>query len=72
MASTAEEDRGEGVEFIHESDGRVTARDRLTGVVSFGETRVEALRMLADALDAHEAAEEYPDEEVPESDAPWL
>ncbi|WP_135829635.1 type II toxin-antitoxin system HicB family antitoxin [Halorussus halobius] len=72
MASRATDDGPDGVEFVQEPDGRVTATDRRTGVASFGETRVEALRMLADALESHEAAEAYPDDEVPESDAPWL
>lgn len=72
MASRADDDRPDGVEFVREADGRVTATDRRTGVSSFGETRSEALRMLADALESHEAADEHPDEAVPESDAPWL
>jgi len=42
-----------GVEFIHEDDGRVTARHVESGVASFGDTEVEALRQLADALDSH-------------------
>lgn len=48
------------------------ARDELTGVASQGETRAEALAMLAEALELH-------DREVPEdttepepSDAPWF
>jgi predicted RNase H-like HicB family nuclease len=70
------------VDFIHEDDGRVTARDRETGVASFGETKAEALRMLAEALELHESGgesvtdedldewgldpEEFDDEELPE------
>lgn len=42
-----------GVEFVHEDDGRVTARHLESGVASFGETEAEALRELADALDSH-------------------
>lgn len=72
MASRAKDDGPDGVEFVQEPDGRVTATDRRTGVASFGETRAEAVRMLADAIESDEAAEEYPDEKVPESDAPWL
>ncbi|QCJ45936.1 hypothetical protein [Haloprofundus sp. MHR1] len=53
MASTTRKNDDGGVEFVHESDGQVTARDIETGVASFGETRAEALRMLADALDAY-------------------
>ena len=55
MASaTREESPEEGVEFIHEDGGRITARDLETGVASFGETKTEALRMLAEALELHE------------------
>jgi hypothetical protein len=43
----------DGVEFIHEDDGRVTARHVGSGVASFGDTETEALRQLADALDSH-------------------
>lgn len=46
-------DPPEGVEFIQEDDGRVTARHIKTGVASFGDTEAEALRQLADALDSH-------------------
>lgn len=55
MASMTREDGpDEGVEFIHEDDGRITARDTETGVASYGETKAEALRMLAEALELHE------------------
>jgi hypothetical protein len=53
MASTTRDKGNGGVEFVHEDDGRVTATDIETGVASFGDDRAEALRMLADALDAH-------------------
>ena len=54
MASTTRDrDESEGVVFIHEEDGSITAKDIGTGVASFGETESEALRQLADALDAH-------------------
>lgn len=43
----------DGVEFIREDDGRVTARHVESGVASFGGTETEALRQLADALDSH-------------------
>jgi hypothetical protein len=72
MASKADDDGPDGVKFVQEADGRVTATDRRTGVSSFGDSRAEALRMLADALESHGAADEYPDEDVPKSDAPWL
>lgn len=55
MASATRDDPlEEGVEFIHEDDGRITARDIETGVASFGESKTEALRMLAEALELHE------------------
>lgn len=55
MASTTRKDEpDEGVEFIHEDDGRITARDTETGVASYGETKAEALRMLAEALELHD------------------
>lgn len=59
MASaTRDESPEEGVEFIHEGDGKITARDLETGVASFGETKTEALRMLAEALELHEGGGE--------------
>jgi hypothetical protein len=59
MASaTNDESPEEGVEFIHEDDGQITARDLETGVASFGETKTEALRMLAEALELHEGGGE--------------
>lgn len=55
MASATREDSSEeGVEFIHEEGGRITARDLETGVASYGETKTEALHMLAEALELHE------------------
>ena len=72
MASTASDESADGVTFIYEPDGRVTATDTKTGVASFGDTRAEALRMLADALEADEGADELSDDDVPPSDAPWL
>jgi len=53
MASATRENQSEGVEFIHEDDGRITARDIETGVASYGETKAEALAMLAEALELH-------------------
>jgi predicted RNase H-like HicB family nuclease len=54
MASTTRDEGDVGVRFIHEDDGDVTALDEETGVASCGETKAEALRMLADALELHE------------------
>ena len=61
--TTREEPPEEGVEFVHEDDGRVTARDRESGVASYGETKAEALRMLAEALELHEGGGEPADDE---------
>lgn len=55
MASTSKEDEPEkGVEFIHEDDGSITARDLETGLARGGATRSEALSQLAEALELHE------------------
>lgn len=43
-----ESDDEEGVEFVQEDDGSITARDKETGVASFGDTKAEALAMLAE------------------------
>ena len=84
MASTPRDDRHatEGVRFIHEDDGRLTAIDEETGVASYGDSKAEALRMLAEALELHEGggdpvtaedldefgfdSDEFDDEELPE------
>jgi len=58
MATASDEPNGGGVTFIHEEDGRITAVDEETGVASFGETKAEALHMLADALELHEGGGE--------------
>jgi predicted RNase H-like HicB family nuclease len=54
MASATRDEESDGVVFIHEEDGSITARDIETGVASFGDTKSEALRMLAEALELHE------------------
>jgi len=51
--STLAKDPPDGVKFVQEDDGRVTARHIESGVASFGESETEALRQLADALDSH-------------------
>jgi len=60
MASSTSADNGdgEGVTFIHEEDGSITARDEETGVASYGDTKSQALRMLAEALELHEGGGE--------------
>lgn len=70
MSALADEDdtRKEGVDFVHEDDGRITAVDIETGVASFGETKAEALAMLAEALALHsgEAGEPVTDDDLRE------
>lgn len=53
MASVSRDRNGDGVQFVHEKDGSITAVDEETGVALFGETKAEALRMLAEALELH-------------------
>lgn len=54
MASpTRDESAEEGVEFVHEYDGSITAIDLETGIARGGETKAQALRMLADVLALH-------------------
>ena len=50
MASTSRDRTQDGVEFIHEDDGSVTARDLETGLARGGATRAEALAQLAEVL----------------------
>lgn len=52
-ADTAEGRRDTGVEYIYEDDGRITARDVESGIASDGQTKSEALAMLAEALELH-------------------
>ena len=58
MSATTGNRREEGVEFVHEDDGSITARDIETDVASFGETKAEALAMLAEALALHDSGGE--------------
>jgi len=67
MASASRDRNGDGVKFVHEEDGSITAVDEETGVASFGETKAEALRMLAEALELHEGGgEPVTDEDLEE------
>lgn len=52
MAVHADRDDGdtEGVEFIHEDDGSITARDLETGLARGGDSKAEALAQLAEVL----------------------
>lgn len=60
MASTTRdrEDDSEGVEFVREDDGSITARDLETGLARGGDTRAEALAQLAEVLELHEGGGE--------------
>jgi len=48
------------------------AKDESSGVASQGETKVEALENLAEALDLHNRPVSETDEEAEPSTAPWL
>lgn len=50
MARTTRGDHSNAVEFVHEDDGSVTARDLETGLARGGRTRGEALKHLAEVL----------------------
>lgn len=59
MASaTRDPDRLEGVEFVREDDGTITAKDLETGLARGGDTRSEALAQLAEVLELHEGGGE--------------
>jgi hypothetical protein len=61
MASATDdkkEEPPEGVEFIKEDDGTITARDLETGLARGGESRAEALAQLAEVLELHEGGGE--------------
>lgn len=59
MASTTREGEDpDGVEFVREDDGSITARDLETGLARGGDTRAEALASLAEVLELHEGGGE--------------
>lgn len=58
MATTSSDDRSEGVEFIYEDDGSITARDLESGLARGGDTKAEALAQLAEVLKLHEGGGE--------------
>jgi predicted RNase H-like HicB family nuclease len=49
-ATRREDDGPDGIEFIREDDGTITARDLETGLARGGDTRAEALTQLAEVL----------------------
>lgn len=54
MASATRDDEPEGVVFVREGDGSITAKDLETGLARGGATRAEALAQLAEVLELHE------------------
>ena len=49
-ATRREDDGPDGIEFIREDDGTITARDLKTELARGGDTRAEALAQLAEVL----------------------
>ncbi|WP_311172538.1 type II toxin-antitoxin system HicB family antitoxin [Halobellus ordinarius] len=59
MASTTRDaPDDEGVIFIREDDGSITAKDLETGLARGGDSRAEALRYLSEVLELHEGGGE--------------
>ncbi|MGB9964105.1 hypothetical protein [Halobacterium sp. CBA1126] len=54
MASASRDPDDDGVHFVHEDDGSVTAVDEETGLARRWETKSDALSQLAEALALHE------------------
>jgi predicted RNase H-like HicB family nuclease len=57
---------------IRQSDGYFVARDEETGVSSQGETKVEALENLAEALSLYNTPVSEEDDANEPASAPWL
>ena len=58
---------------VRESDGWMVARDEATGVASQGETKVEALERLAEALALYHAPDpEDAEDDLEPASAPWF
>ena len=58
MASATRDGDPNGVEFVREDDGSITAYDTETNLARGGDTRAEALSQLAEALVLHEGGGE--------------
>jgi len=58
MASATRNGEPNGVEFVREDDGSITARDTETDLARGGDTRAEALSQLAEVLVLHEGGGE--------------
>lgn len=65
MSSVVKDNRRQDIEFVHEKDGSITAKDRETGLARGGRTRSEALANLAEVL----ALEEGEGEPIEDPDA---
>ncbi|WP_425499753.1 type II toxin-antitoxin system HicB family antitoxin [Natrinema caseinilyticum] len=59
-------------ETITITDRWYVARDESTGVASQGETKIEAIANLTEALELHARPAPESDEETEPSTAPWL
>lgn len=64
VSTTAEDRREAGVEFTYDEAGLVTAKDLESGIASCGESKAEALAMLAEALELHEGGGEPIEDEA--------
>lgn len=58
MASATRDEETNGVVFVQEEDGSVTAKDLETGLARGGDTRADALSQLAEVLVLHEGGGE--------------
>ncbi|WP_042664591.1 hypothetical protein [Haloferax sp. ATB1] len=58
MASATRDGDPNGVEFVREDDGSITAHDTETDLARGGDTRAEALSQLAEVLVLYEGAGE--------------
>ncbi|ELZ75358.1 MULTISPECIES: hypothetical protein [Haloferax] len=58
MASATRDGDPNGVEFVREDDGSITAYDTETNLARDGDTRAEALSQLAEVLVLHEGGGE--------------
>lgn len=73
MEGHSQDDDTEETVTVTQSAGWHVAMDDATGIASQGESKVEALEHLADALTLHKRSVPAPtDEELAPSTAPWF
>jgi hypothetical protein len=72
MISRTDRSSAEETITVFESDRKIVARDESTGVSSFGESKVQALERLSEALELYEAPVSEDDEPDTEATVPWL